>query len=154
MFMVAYSSKRRTSRIRILAFARNQRRDFVRGQRGRMPAGFDQFAKGLGIGIHIPEQFVACRLPGLQPAVEFANVRVPQCRQAIRRQRNKAFAGVVNNNRHILARQPRLGFERDPVGRHVGGKQGMAGGIGGLVPQIEQERFRRATAAHGGFARA
>jgi len=39
---------------------------------------------------------------------------------------HKPLAGVVNNDQHILARQPRPGFQRDPVGRHVGGEQRMA----------------------------
>ena len=53
MFMVAYSSNRRTSRIAILAPARNQLGDFVRGKRRRVPARLDQFAKGLCVGIHV-----------------------------------------------------------------------------------------------------
>src|SRR6185369_3919485 len=55
--------------------------------------------------------------------------------------RNKTFAVVVNDNRHIFARKPHPGFKLDPVGRHVGGKQRMAGGKGGLVPHIEQRDF-------------
>ena len=141
MFMVAYSSKRRTSRIVMLASLCNQRRDLLRGQRGRVPARLDQFAKGLGVGIDVLEQFVARRLPGLQPAVELANIGVAQRREAIRRLRHEAFAGIIDDDRHVLARQPRLGFERDPLGRHVGGKQRMAGGEGGLVPEIEQRDF-------------
>ena len=141
MFMVAYSSKRRTSRIAILALRCDQRGDFVRGQRRRVAARLDQFAKGLCVGIDVLEQFIARRLPALQPAVELADIAVAQCREAIRSLRNKAFAGVVNDDRHILARQPRFGFERDPAGRHVGGKQRMAGREGGLVPEIEQREF-------------
>ena len=57
------------------------------------------------------------------------------------RRRHKAFAGIVDDDRHVLARQPRLGLERDPVGRHVGGKQRMARGEGGFVPQVEQRDF-------------
>src|SRR6266550_4090996 len=103
-----------------------------------MPPRLDQFAKGLGVGIHIPKQLKARHLPGLQPTVELTNVGVSQCRQPIGRHRNQAFAGVVKHNRYILARQSRLGFERYPVRRHVGGKQRVASGIGGLVPHIEQ----------------
>ena len=55
MFMVAYSSNRRTSSTAILALLAISLGDFVRGQRGRVPAGLDQFAKGLGIGIHVLE---------------------------------------------------------------------------------------------------
>jgi hypothetical protein len=61
--------------------------------------------------------------------------------QTIRGLRNKAFARVVNDNRHIVAGQSYPGFELDPVGRHIGGKQRMARGIGGLVPHIEQRDF-------------
>ena len=100
-----------------------------------------QFAKGLGVGIDVLEHFVAGLLPALQPTVELADVGVAQGFQAIRRLRHEAFAGIIENDRHILARQPRFGFQRDPVGRHVGGKQRMAGGERGLVPDIEQRDF-------------
>ena len=66
--------------------------------------------------------------------------------------RNKAFASVVDDNRHIFARQSRLGFERNPVGRHVGGKQRMAGGIGGLMPHIEKSDFLAQQQRAGGLA--
>jgi len=42
---------------------------------------------------------------------------------------------------HVLARQPRLGFECDPVGGHVGGEQRMSGGKRRLMPDIEQGDF-------------
>ena len=106
-----------------------------------MAAGLHQFAKRLGVGIDVLEQFIARRLPGLQPAVELTDVAKAQLLQMIRRQRDQPFAGVIDHDRHVLARQPRLGLERDPVGRHVGGKQRMAGGKGGLVPHIEQRDF-------------
>ena len=61
MFMVAYSSNRRTSRMAILALACDQRRDFVRAQRRRVPARLDQLAKRLGVGIDVLEQLVAGR---------------------------------------------------------------------------------------------
>ena len=141
MFMVAYSSNRRTSRIEILAPRAISACDLLGRQRGRVPARLDQFAKGFGVGIHVPEQFIARRLPGLQPAVELTNIAVSQCRKAIRGLRNKAFAGIVDDDGHLLARQSRFGFERDPLRRHVGGKQRMAGGKGGLVPEIEQRDF-------------
>jgi hypothetical protein len=63
---------------------RNQRRDFVGGQRRRVLALLDQFAKRLGVGIHVPEQLIARQLPALQSAVELANICVSQCHQAIR----------------------------------------------------------------------
>ena len=106
-----------------------------------MPAGLDQFAKRLGVGIHVAEQFVARHLPGPQPAVELTNVGISQRLEAIRRLGNEAFAGIIDDNRHVLAGQSRFGFERDPLARHVGGKQRMAGGEGGLVPEIEQRDF-------------
>src|ERR1700738_1675752 len=87
------------------------------------------------------EQLKARDLPGLQPAVELTNVGVPQRHQAIRSHGDEALARVVDNDRHILAGQSRLRLERDPPGRHVGGKQGMAGGKGSLVPHIEQRDF-------------
>ena len=59
----------------------------------------------------------------------------------IRRQRDQPFPGIVDHDRHILARQPRLRLEHDPVGRHVGGKQRMARRKSGLVPHIEQRDF-------------
>jgi hypothetical protein len=126
---------------RDIGSSRNQRGDVVRRQRRGMTAGLNQFAKRLGVGIHILEQLKARRLPRLQPAIELTNVRVTQCRQAIRSQGDEAFAGVADNDRHILAGQSRFGFERDPLSRHVGGKQRMAGGKGGLVPHIEQRDF-------------
>ena len=60
-----------------------------------MPAGLNQFAKRLGIGIHVLEDFVARPLPGLQSAVELTNVGVSQRPEAIRGLRNEAFASVV-----------------------------------------------------------
>ena len=124
-----------------IGLARDQAGDFVRRQRGRVPARLDQFAKSFCIRIHILEQFVSRHPPGLQPAVELTDVGVAQRRETIRSLRNEAFAGVVENDRRVLARQPRFGFERDPLGRHVGGKQRMAGGKGSLVPEIEQRDF-------------
>src|SRR5688500_19687594 len=53
----------------------------------------------------------------------------------------RSFAGIVDNDRYILARQSCRCLDRDPVGRHVGGKQRMAGGKGRLVPQVEQRDF-------------
>jgi hypothetical protein len=66
---------------------------------------------------------------------------VPQSPKMIRGLRNHAFAGIVKDDRYILAGQPRLGFEHDPAGRHVGGEQRMARRKGGLVPDIEQCDF-------------
>src|SRR5258708_2468459 len=86
MFMVAYSSNRLTSSTAILAPAAIQRCDFVRRQRRRVPGGLNQFAKRLGVGIHIPKQLKARPLPGLEPSVELTNIGVTQCHQAIRRQ--------------------------------------------------------------------
>ena len=119
----------------------DQRRDFFRSKRRRVAPRLHQFAKSLGVGIDVLEQFVTRRRPGLQPAVELANIGVAQCREPFRRDRHEAFAGIIDNDRHVLARQPRLGFERDPLSRHVGGKQRMAGGEDGLVPDIEQRDF-------------
>ena len=99
MFMVVYSSKRRTSRILILALRAIRAGDFFRRQRGRVTARLHQFAKRLGVGIDVLEQFKARVLPGLQPAVERADVGVAQRVQAIRRLGNKAFAGVVDDDR-------------------------------------------------------
>ena len=69
-----------------------------------MPPRLDQFAKGLGVGIHILENFVTCQPPGLQPAIELTNVCVPQRSQAIRSLRYLTFAIIVNDHRRILAR--------------------------------------------------
>ena len=106
-----------------------------------MAALFDQFAKGLGVGIHVLKQFMARGLPGSEPAVELANVGVAQRPQAIDSHRGEAFAVVIHNDLHVLAWQPRLGFERDPIGGHVGGEQRMAGGKDRLMPDIEQSDF-------------
>jgi hypothetical protein len=124
-----------------IGFAGEQPGNFVRRQRGRVPAGLDQFAKGLGVGIDVAKQLKASRPPPLETAVEVPNVRVPQCRETIDRLRNEAFAGVVDHDRHVLAGQPGRGFERDPLSRHVGGKQRMARGKGGLAPQVEKRDF-------------
>ena len=56
-----------------------------------MPAGLDQFAKGRGVGIHIPKQFVAHHLLDVEPRVQLTNACVSQCHKAIHRQGNKAF---------------------------------------------------------------
>jgi len=124
-----------------IGLVRHQACDLVRGQRGRVPPRLHQFAKRLGVGIDIDEQLKAGLLPGLQPAIELANIGVPQRRQTIGRRRHKTFAGVVDDDRHVLARQPDLGLEHDPASRHVGGEQRMAGGKGGLVPHIQQCDF-------------
>ena len=121
-----------------IGFAGDQASDLFRAQRRRMPAMLDQFAKRLGVGIDVLEQFIAGRLPALQPAVERTDIGKARLLEMIRRQRHQSLAGIVDHDRHILARQPRLGLQRDPVGRHIGGKQRMAGREGGLVPHIEQ----------------
>ena len=100
-----------------------------------------QFAERLGIGIDVLEQLIASLFPALQPTVELADIAVAQGFQTIRRLRHEALAVIIEHDRHILARQPRFGLQRDPVSRHVGGKQRMAGGEGGLVPDIEQRDF-------------
>ena len=141
MFMVAYSSNRRTSSTAILALPAISAATSSAGSDGVCRRELDQFAKSLGVGIHVLKQFVASRLPGLQSPVELTNIGVSQCLKAIHGLRNKTFARVVDNDRHILARQSRRGFERDPLSRHVGGEQRMAGGKGGFVPQIEQRDF-------------
>ncbi len=125
----------------MLAPLSDQGADFLRGQRRRVAAMLHQFAKGLGIGIDVLEQFIAGLFPALQPAIELADVAVAQRRRAGPLPRHEAFAGIIEHDRHVLARQPRFGFQPDPVGRHVGGKQRMAGGEGGLVPDIEQRDF-------------
>ncbi len=125
----------------MLAPLSDQGADFLGGQRRRVAAMLHQFAKGLGIGIDVLEQFIAGRFPALQPTVELADIAVAQRLQPIRRLRHEALAVIIEHDRHVLARQPRFGLQRDPVGRHVGGKQGMAGGEGGLVPDIEQRDF-------------
>ena len=77
----------------------------------------------------------------MQSALELVDVCVAERRKLFRRHRDEAFVGIIEHDRHILARQPRRGFDRDPVGGHVGGKQRMAGGKHGLVPHIEQGDF-------------
>ena len=106
-----------------------------------MAALLDEFAKGLCVGVDVLKQFVPGAAPSIEPAFEPADVGIAQCREPIRRGNNEAFAIVVKDDLRILARQPRFGFERDPVGRHVGGEQRMAGGESGLVPDIEQRDF-------------
>ena len=64
-----------------VGFALDQRLDFVGRQRRRVAARLDQFAERLGVGIDVLEQFVARRLPALQPAIELANVGVAQRRE-------------------------------------------------------------------------
>ena len=106
-----------------------------------MTARLHQFAKSLGIGIDVLEQFVARQFPALQPALKLPDVGVAQRRKLFGRHGHEAFAGIIGYDRHILARQPCCGFERDPVGGHVGGKQRMTGSEHGLVPDIEQGDF-------------
>jgi hypothetical protein len=77
----------------------------------------------------------------LKPAFELADVGIAQCRETIRSLADKALAGIVNDNRRVLARQPCLGLQRNPVGRHVGGEQRMARGEDRLVAQIEQRNL-------------
>ena len=103
-----------------------------------MAARLHQFAKGLGVGVDVLKQFVAGATPTIQSAFELTHVAVAERRKPVCRRGDEAFAIVINDDRHILARQPRFGFERNPVGGHVGGKQRMAGGEAGLMPDIEQ----------------
>ena len=146
MFMVAYSSKRRTSSTAILALSAIRSATSSAGSDG-VCRRCSQFAKRLSVGIHILEQFIARGLPGLQSAVELPNVGISQCRKPIRRQGDQAFARIIEDDRHILAGQSRFGFERDPIGRRIGGKQRMARCKDGLVPHIEQRDFVRSSSA-------
>jgi hypothetical protein len=77
----------------------------------------------------------------VQATCQLADVAIAQRCEAVRGFGNKILAGIVDHDRHILARQPHLGFERNPLGRHVGGKQRMAGGKRRLVPEIKQRDF-------------
>ena len=126
---------------RDVGVARDQCRNVVGGQRRRVAAGLDQFAKGLGVGVHVLKNFVAGFPPSAQPAVELTNVGVAQCLEVILRGGDKTFSRVIDDDRHILAGKPRLGFERNPVSRHVSRKQRMARSKVGLVPHIEQRDF-------------
>ena len=54
---------------------------------------------------------------------------------------NKTLAGIVDDDRYILARQSHRSLKRNPVGRHVGREQGMTAGKGGLMAQIEKRNF-------------
>jgi hypothetical protein len=106
-----------------------------------MAAGLDQFTERLGIGIDVNENLEARLPPGFQISLELANVGIAQRGEAIRRLRHKAFTGIVDHDRYILARKPDFRLEHDPARRHIGGEQGMPGGIGRLMAQIEQRDF-------------
>src|SRR4029450_7646609 len=79
--------------------------------------------------------------PGLQSACELADIAVAEPCKTFARCGHKAFAIVVDDNRHILARQPHLRLQRDAAGGHVGGEQRMAGGKLRLMPEVEQRDF-------------
>ncbi len=123
-----------------IGFGCDQISDFVRRERRRVATMFDQFAECLGVGIHILENFVTGVAPALKSAIELSDVGVAERLELFRR-RHEAFSGIVDYDRHILARQPQCSFQRDPVRGHVGGEQRMAGGEGRLVPEIEQRDF-------------
>ena len=110
-------------------------------ERRRMAARLDQLAERLGVGIDVLEDFVAGVAPGREPAVERANIGVAKRHKLSARLSDQPFTVVVQDDRHILARQPHRGLDRDPVGRHVGGEQRVPGGEGALVPDIEQRDF-------------
>lgn len=106
-----------------------------------MTARLDKLAKGLGIGVDVLEHFVAGRAPCIEAAVERADICAAERPQPFGACPNQTFAVIIDDNRHVLARQPRLSLNRDPIRRHVGGEQGMAGGKRRLVPEIEQRDF-------------
>src|ERR1700722_2420261 len=106
-----------------------------------MAARFDQFTERLGVGIDVDENLKSRFPPAVQASFELADVGIAQRGKTIRSLANKTFAGIEDHDRHILAWQPALGLERDPVRRHIGGEQRMTGGIGRLMAQIEQGDF-------------
>ena len=82
----------------------------------------------------------ACRQPSRPPS-SWRTFGIAEAGEAAGSLGHKAVAGIVNDDRHILARQPRLGLDGDAAGRHIGGEQRMTGGKGGLVAQVEQRDF-------------
>jgi len=153
MFMVAYSSNRRTSSTAILALLAISAATSSADNDGCAGGTRPDSPNAFGVGIHILKQFVARRLPGLQPAVELANVGVSQSRKAIRSLGNKAFARVVDDDRTSLRAVSFRLRARSCRPAMLAAKQRMAGGKGSLVPHIEQSRFQRAAAARSGLAR-
>jgi len=148
MFMVAYSSNRPDIEHRDIGLGLQSARRLRPLITWRVPAGLDQFANALGVGIHNPETVVARRLPGLQPAVELANVVYPipqgypqpgeQGLRPRRRRRSARPCGAVSVS----------ASSADPVGRHVGGKNsGNGRGKGSLLPHIEQAISARSSSA-------
>jgi hypothetical protein len=118
--------------------ALDQRGNLIRGKRWRVAAMFHQLAKRLGVGIDVDEQLIAGVAPGGEPARERADVAIAELCERFGRVRHEPVAVVVENDRHILARQSQGRFERNPVVSHVGGKQRMAGRELRLVPDVEQ----------------
>ena len=73
-----------------------------------MPAQIHQFAKRLGVGIDVLEQFIASLLPALQSVVEQTadwQSKLPLGDTPL--ERYQPLAGIVDHDRHVLARQPR-----------------------------------------------
>src|SRR5581483_7812172 len=103
-----------------------------------MAPRLDQFAKRFCVRIDIDENLKARLPPRLQPASEFAKVGVTQGRKRSGRLGHQALARIIKDDRGILARQSRLTLKRDPVCRHVGSEQRMAGCEGGLAAHVEQ----------------
>ena len=99
------------------------------------------FAKRLGVGIDILEQFVPRRAPARQPALQRVDPAEAKSAQDLGRGRDQPFAIVVEHHRHIAARQPPGDLHCQPAQRDLRGKQRVAGGKRGLFAQIDQRDF-------------
>ncbi len=113
MFMVWYSSKRRTSSTTRVRAGVDQRLDLGRRQRGRVPLVFDEFAEGLARHVDVAEQFAARGAPAFQAAFEQMDAGVAQRREPGGGARREVFSVVfaVQHERRVAARDTAPGVE-------------------------------------------
>ena len=75
-----------------------------------MPPRLDELAERLGVAVDVLEQLVARGAPTREAAVERADVDVAERSERRRRLVDEALAVVVQHDRYVATRQPRLGF--------------------------------------------
>ena len=119
----------------------DQRLHIGRGQAGRVAAMLDQFAKRLGVAVHILEQFKPRLAPTGQTARQRINLREPQIAQLRQRRCDKRLAIIIDHHAHILARKAPCSLGGDAAQRDLRGKQRVAQRELGLLAQVNQRDF-------------
>ncbi|MGF6934765.1 hypothetical protein OKW41_003927 [Paraburkholderia sp. UCT70] len=87
---------------------------------------FDEFAKRLARHVDVAKHLAAGANPAVEAAREQRDLCIAERRQLVGGARGKSFTGVEQNDRHVAARQTRIGVEFEFRQRKIGREQRMS----------------------------